>query len=81
MSNTAKIRFIQIAQRHLGDWGEQFIVHQCKRLNMDINSLTPDNLRTLADSASKTTVVIIGKTRANRFREDLLKLADKMEKN
>jgi uncharacterized protein len=78
-SGAVKTLLIEIAQRHIGDWGKEFIVHQCKRLDMDIDALSPEDMKTLAEEASKTAVVIIGETRANRLKADILKLSEKMK--
>ncbi len=70
---------VQIASKHLGDWGEQFIIHQCHRINADPNNLSREDIKKLAEEASKSAVIVIGKNRAIKLRSDILKLSEHVD--
>ncbi len=69
-------KLIRISQKHLGDWGEQFIVHQCERLGIDINHLSTEDIRKLSVEAANTAVIIVGKSRADGLKRDLERFAN-----
>ncbi len=76
MNNDAlKSKLIRISQKHLGDWGGQFIERQCERLNIDINNLSSQNLEKLANEAANTAVIIIGRKRAEGLKMDIMALS------
>ncbi len=71
-------KLIRVSQKHLGDWGEQFILHQCERLGMDINNMSRDDVMRLSTEASKTAVIVVGKGRAEGLRRDIERIAKDM---
>ena len=73
--NGLRTKLIHISRRHLGKWGDEFIVHQCERLGMDMNRLSRSDLEMLASEASKTAVIIVGKKRAAGLKREIEELA------
>lgn len=76
--NAIRTKLINISKRHLGDWGREFILHQCERLGMDVNRLSSSDLQRLAVEASETAVIIVGKKRAEGLRRDVERLAEQL---
>ncbi len=77
-SLAVEMQLVRIAQKHIGDWGEQFIRHQCDRLGLNIKNLTSEDLRKLAKEASQTAVIVVGKKRASGLYSDIMKLSERV---
>ena len=76
MSSIVKSRLIRVTEKYLGSLGKQFVIHQCNRLNIDLDNMGPADMELLVDEMIQSAVLVIGKLRADKMKTDIMDMYD-----
>ena len=72
MSSIVKSKLIRITEKYMGSLGKQFVIHQCNRLNIDLDNMSSADMELLVDEMLQSAVLIIRKLRADKMKTDIM---------